>query len=445
MFDALKERLESAFRVLRGKGKLSEADIAEALREVRRALLEADVHYKVAKDLVEKIRTRCTGADVLESITPAQQVTAVVYEELARLMGEGPANLSVSPKPPTVYMMVGLQGSGKTTTAAKLARRLSKGHRPLLVACDLQRPAAVEQLRVLAEQVKVPFFGPGEGRTSPLDVASGSIRYAEEHLADIILLDTAGRLHLDEPLMQELEAISSAVKPHETLLVVDAMTGQEAVNVASRFHERLKLTGVILSKLDGDARGGAALAVRAATGVPIKLAGIGEKVEDLEEFDSRRMAQRILGMGDLAGLMEKVQAVTDQESIERMSENLRKNRFTMEDLLEQLQQVKKMGPLEKVLEMLPIPGGAKALQGADMDPGRLKRIEAVILSMTLRERRNPEIIKGSRRRRIALGSGTSVQEVNQVLKQYEQMKQIWKTLGSRGRRGGMASLRNLFR
>lgn len=445
MFDALKERLESVFKALRGKGKLSEADITDALREVRRALLEADVHYKVAKDLVEKIRTRCTGADVLESITPAQQVSVVVYEELARLMGEGPTTLTVSPKPPTVYMMIGLQGSGKTTTAAKLAKRLSRGHRPLLVACDLQRPAAVEQLRVLAEQVKVPFFGPGGGRNTPLEVASGAIRYAEEHLADIILLDTAGRLHLDEPLMQELEAIRSAVKPHEILLVVDAMTGQEAVNVASSFHQRLSLTGVILSKLDGDARGGAALAVRAATGVPIKLAGVGEKVEDLEEFDASRMAQRIMGMGDLAGLMEKVQAVTDRESIERMSENLRKNRFTMEDLLEQLQQVKKMGPLEKVLEMLPIPGGAKALQGADMDPGRLKRIEAVILSMTPRERKNPEIIKGSRRRRIALGSGTSVQEVNQVLKQYEQMKQIWKTLGSRGRRGGMAGLRNLFR
>lgn len=445
MFDALKERLETVFRALRGKGKLSEADISDALREVRRALLEADVHYKVAKDLVEKIRTRCTGADVLESITPAQQVSVVVYEELASLMGEGPTTLTVSPKPPTVYMMVGLQGSGKTTTAAKLAKRLSKGHRPLLVACDLQRPAAVEQLRVLAEQVKVPFFGPGEGRSTPLDVASGAIRYAEEHLADTILLDTAGRLHLDEPLMQELEAIRNAVKPNEILLVVDAMTGQEAVNVASSFHQRLSLTGVILSKLDGDARGGAALAVRAATGVPIKLAGVGEKVEDLEEFDARRMAQRIMGMGDITGLMEKVQAVTDRESIERMSENLRKNRFTMEDLLEQLQQVKKMGPLEKVLEMLPIPGGAKALQGADMDPGRLKRIEAVILSMTPRERRNPEIIKGSRRRRIALGSGTSVQEVNQVLKQYEQMKQIWKTLGSRGRRGGMAGLRNLFR
>ncbi len=316
MFDALKERLETVFKALRGKGKLNEADIADALREVRRALLEADVHYKVAKDLVEKIRARCTGADVLESITPAQQVTAVVYEELARLMGEGPANLAVSPKPPTVYMLVGLQGSGKTTTAEKLARRLSKGHRPLLVACDLQRPAAVEQLRVLAEQVKVPFFGPGEGRDTPLAVASQALRYAEEHLADMILLDTAGRLHLDEPLMQELESIGNTVKPHEVLLVVDAMTGQEAVNVAARFHERLGLTGVILSKLDGDARGGAALAIRAATGVPIKLAGVGEKVEDLEEFDARRMAQRIMGMGDLTGLMEKVQAVADRESLE---------------------------------------------------------------------------------------------------------------------------------
>lgn len=445
MFDALKERLEGVFKALRGKGKLGESDVSEALREVRRALLEADVHYKVAKDLVERIRVRCLGADVLESITPAQQITAVVYEELSRLMGEGTSALAISPKPPTVYMMVGLQGSGKTTTAAKLAKRLSKGHRPLLVACDLQRPAAVEQLRVLSEQVKVPFFGPGEGRDTPLAVAMASIRYAEEHLADIILLDTAGRLHFDKALMTELSSISQALKPHETLLVVDAMTGQEAVNVASSFHEHLNLTGIVLSKLDGDARGGAALAVRAVTGVPIKLAGVGEKIEDFEEFDAHRMAQRIMGMGDLAGLMEKVQSVTDGKSVERMSENLRKNRFTMEDLLEQLQQVQKMGPLEKVMEMLPIPGGAKALKGADMDPGRLKRIEAVILSMTIRERKNPDIIKGSRRKRIALGSGTSVQEVNQVLKQYEQMKQIWKTLGSKGRRGGLAGLKNLFR
>jgi signal recognition particle subunit SRP54 len=445
MFDALKERLEGVFKALRGKGKLGESDVSEALREVRRALLEADVHYKVAKDLVERIRVRCLGADVLESITPAQQITVVVYDELSRLMGEGTSALAISPKPPTVYMMVGLQGSGKTTTAAKLARRLSKGHRPLLVACDLQRPAAVEQLRILSEQVKVPFFGPGEGRNTPLAVAAASIRYAEEHLADIILLDTAGRLHFDQALMEELSLISQALKPHETLLVVDAMTGQEAVNVASSFHEHLNLTGVVLSKLDGDARGGAALAVRAVTGVPIKLAGVGEKIEDFEEFDARRMAQRIMGMGDLAGLMEKVQSVTDSKSVERMSENLRKNRFTMEDLLEQLQQVQKMGPLEKVMEMLPIPGGAKALQGADMDPGRLKRIEAVILSMTVKERKNPDIIKGSRRKRIAVGSGTSVQEVNQVLKQYEQMKQIWKTLGSKGRRGGLAGLKNLFR
>lgn len=445
MFDALKERLEGVFKALRGKGKLGEQDVLDALREVRRALLEADVHYKVAKELVERIRVRCVGADILESITPAQQVTAVVYEELARIMGGGSSTLAISPKPPTVYMMVGLQGSGKTTTAAKLAKRLLKGHRPLLVACDLQRPAAVEQLRVLSEQVKAPFFGPGEGRTTPQAVAEASLRYAEDHLVDVILLDTAGRLHFDEPLMEELSAISRALKPHETLLVVDSMTGQEAVNVATSFHERLALTGVILSKLDGDARGGAALAVKAATGIPIKLAGVGEKIEDLEEFDAGRMAQRIMGMGDLAGLMEKVQAVTDTASAERLAESLRKNRFTMEDLLEQLRQVQKMGPLEKVLEMLPIPGGAKALKGADMDPGRIKRVEAVILSMTARERKNPEIIKGSRRRRIALGSGTSVQEVNQVLKQYEQMRQIWKTLGSKGRRGGMTALRNLFR
>lgn len=437
MFDSLKERFENIFSGLRGKGKLSEEDINAALREVRRAFLEADVNYKVVKEVVEAIRARATGREVLDSVTPAQLVFTIVYEELIRIMGEAPAPLSISPKPPTVYMMVGLQGSGKTTSTVKIARRMSKGHKPLVVACDLRRPAAVEQLRVLAEKAGVHFFGPEAGETDPVVVAEKSRGYAESHLCDLILLDTAGRLQMDNELMQELERMKAALSPTEILLAVDSMTGQEAVNVAEAFHSRLGLTGAILTKLDGDARGGPALAVRASTGVPIKLAGCGEKTEDLEVFDARRMAQRIIGMGDMEGLMEKVQSATSEADIERMAENLKKNRFTLEDMLMQLQQIKKLGPLEKVIEMLPIPGAAKALKNADLDPKRIKQTEAVILSMTPKERRNPEIIKGSRRRRIAEGSGTSVQMVNQVLAQYEQMKGMMKSFGKMaGGKGG---------
>lgn len=437
MFDSLKERFENIFSGLRGKGKLSEEDINAALREVRRAFLEADVNYKVVKEVVEAIRARATGREVLDSVTPAQLVFTIVYEELIRIMGEAPAPLSISPKPPTVYMMVGLQGSGKTTSTVKIARRMSKGHKPLVVACDLRRPAAVEQLRVLAEKAGVHFFGPEAGETDPVAVAEKSRGYAESHLCDLILLDTAGRLQMDDELMQELERMKAALSPTEILLAVDSMTGQEAVNVAEAFHSRLGLTGAILTKLDGDARGGPALAVRASTGVPIKLAGCGEKTEDLEVFDARRMAQRIIGMGDIEGLMEKVQSATSEADIERMAENLKKNRFTLEDMLMQLQQIKKLGPLEKVIEMLPIPGAAKALKNADLDPKRIKQTEAVILSMTPKERRNPEIIKGSRRRRIAEGSGTSVQMVNQVLAQYEQMKGMMKSFGKMaGGKGG---------
>ena len=429
MFDSLKERFENIFAGLRGKGKLSEEDINLALREVRRALLEADVNYKVVKDVVEAIRARATGQQVLESITPSQLIFTIVYEELIKIMGEAPAPLVISPKPPTVYMMVGLQGSGKTTTTVKIARRMSKGHKPLVVACDLRRPAAVDQLRVLAEKANIPFFGPEAGETDPVAVARRSRAYAESHLCDMILLDTAGRLQMDDELMRELESMKEATAPTEILLVVDSMTGQEAVNVAGTFHERLGLTG--------DARGGPSLAVRASTGVPIKLAGCGEKTEDLEVFDARRMAQRIIGMGDMEGLLEKVQSATSDADIERMTESLKKNRFTLEDMLMQLQQIKKLGPLEKVLEMLPIPGASKALKNADIDPKRMKQTEAIILSMTLKERRNPEIIKGSRRKRIAQGSGTSVQMVNQVLAQYEQMKGMMKTFGKMsGGKGG---------
>ena len=429
MFDSLKERFENIFAGLRGKGKLSPEDINEALREVRRALLEADVNYKVVKDVVEAIRVRATGKTVLDSVTPAQLIFTIVYEELVKIMGEAPVPLVISSRPPTVYMMVGLQGSGKTTTAVKIAKRMAKSHKPLVVACDLRRPAAVEQLRVLAEKSNIAFWGPEKGETDPVKVASGSRKYAEDHLCDMIILDTAGRLQMDDELMTELETMKAAVPPTEILLVVDSMTGQEAGNVSETFHKRLGLTGVVLTKLDGDARGGPALAVRASTGVPIKLAGCGEKTEDLELFDAKRMAQRIIGMGDIEGLLEKVQSATSEADINRMTENLKKNRFTMEDMLLQLQQIQKMGPLEKVLEMLPIPGGSKALKDANIDPKRMKQTEAIILSMTLKERRNPEIIKGSRRRRIAEGSGTTVQMVNQTLAQFEQMKTMMKGIG----------------
>ncbi len=429
MFDSLKERFENIFAGLRGKGKLTPEDINEALREVRRALLEADVNYKVVKDVVEAIKVRATGRTVLDSVTPAQLIFTIVYEELVKIMGEAPVPLVISPKPPTVYMMVGLQGSGKTTTTVKIAKKMAKSHKPLVVACDLRRPAAVEQLRVLAEKSNIHFWGPESGETDPVKVASKSRKYAEDHLCDMIILDTAGRLQMDDELMAELEAMKAAVPPTEILLVVDSMTGQEAVNVADTFHKRLGLTGVVLTKLDGDARGGPSLAVRASTGVPIKLAGCGEKTEDLEVFDAKRMAQRIIGMGDMEGLLEKVQSATTEADINRMTESLKKNRFTLEDMLLQLQQIQKMGPLEKVLEMLPIPGGSKALKGANVDPKRMKQTEAIILSMTLKERRSPEVIKGSRRRRIAEGSGTSVQMVNQVLAQYEQMKTMMKGIG----------------
>ncbi len=435
MFESLKERFENVFTSLRGKGKLTEEDVTAALREVRRALLEADVNYKVVKDLVDAIRVRATGVEVLNSITPAQQVATIVYEELINIMGADPVPLTVSPKPPTIYMMVGLQGGGKTTTTVKIARRMAKSHKPLVVACDLRRPAAVDQLRVLAEKSNIAFFGPESGEKDPVAVARKSLAYAQDHLCDLILLDTAGRLQLDEELMAELEEMKRDVPPFEVLLVVDSMTGQEAVEVSNTFHERLGLTGVILTKMDGDARGGPALAIKATTGVPVKLAGMGERVEDLEVFDAKRMAQRIMGMGDMMGLMEKLERATSEDDAERLAESLKKNKFTMEDMLLHLQQIKKLGPLDKVMEMLPIPGLSKALKGADMDVSRLKYTEAIILSMTRKERRAPEIIKGSRRRRIAEGSGTSVQQVNQVLAQYEQMKTMMKSLGKMGKIG----------
>lgn len=440
MFDALRERLEGIFDKLKGKGKLTEADVDTALREVRRALLEADVDYKVVKSLTEGIRTRAVGRDVLESITPAQHVIAIVYEELIAMMGAETTPLAIASKPPTIVMMVGLQGSGKTTSAVKLARMLSRGHAPLVVACDLRRPAAVEQLSVLAAQSKIGFYGPENGETRPVVVAEKSLAYAAGHLNDVILLDTAGRLHVDEELMNELVLLKEKMRPTEILLVLDSMTGQEAVHVASAFHDRLGVTGLVLTKLDGDARGGAALAVRSITGAPVKFVGMGEGTDALEVFDAKRMVQRIMGMGDVVGLAEKVQQVTSQDDVDRMSDSMKKNRLTLDDLLLQLEQVEKMGPLEKLVDL--IPGASKLkVNSGDLDPGRLKRVKAVIQSMTPGERRNPAIIKGSRRRRIAEGSGTSVQVVNQVLKQYEQMNQLWKQFG-KGRKG--SSIGRLF-
>lgn len=426
MFDSLRERFESVFKGLRSRGKLTEEDISTAMRDVRRALLEGDVNFRVVKDLVERIRGRAVGKDVLDSITPAQQVIAIVYEEMAALMGSGRQSLSFSPKPPTKYILGGLQGSGKTTTCVKIAMKISDGHKPLVVACDLRRPAAAEQLRILADQAGVGFFGPSEGEADVIKLAREAMEYAARRLYDVILFDTAGRLDIDEQLMEELAFLGEALSPTETLLVVDSMTGQEAVNVAMAFNERIPVSGIVLTKLDGDSRGGAALSIRAATGIPVKLAGVGERVQDLEQFDPQRMAQRILGMGDVQGLVERIQEAVDGKEIEKITASVKKKKLTMEDMLLQIRQVRKMGPLEKILEMIPGAGRIKGLENALLDPRRLAHVEAIILSMTREERQNPHIIKGSRRRRIALGSGCTVQMVNQVLKQYEQMNLLMK-------------------
>lgn len=448
MFDTLKARLENIFSGLRGRGKLSEDDVGQALREIRRALLEADVNYKVVKQLMENIRTRAVGADVLESIVPAQQVTAVVYEEIAKIMGEGSKGIAIAPKPPTLVMMVGLQGGGKTTSSAKLAKKLSKNHKPLLVACDLRRPAAVRQLKVLAEQAGVEFFGPQDEETDITSLSKRALEYAASRLLDVLIFDTAGRLAVDEEMMAELDRMKAALHPQEILLVVDAMSGQEALNVAEAFHRRLGITGVVLSKLDGDARGGAALAVLAATGVPVKFAGVGEGLDAMERFDPRRMAERIMGMGDMAGLVEKIKEATTETDVRRMAQSFQKARFSMDDLLAQFEQIEKMGPLDKVMDMLPgaVTDKMKNLPPEALDAKRLLRMKAVIQSMTKEERRNPAVIKGSRRRRIAQGSGTTVQMVNQLLKQYDQMSELWKRFGKMDKKRGMFSrLGGMFR
>ena len=456
MFDALKEKLSAVFSKLNSKGKLSEADIDNALREVRRSLLEADVDFRVAKDLVAKIRERAVSLEVLSSITANERIAAIVYEELISLMGKAEP-LIISPKPPTVILMAGLQGSGKTTSTVKLARYLKSSHSPLVVACDLRRPAAVEQLRVLAENAKVNFYGPasnaspvrgGESRAvegfseSVLEVVRGAKKFAESHMNDVIILDTAGRLHIDDELMTELKNIAEILPPHEKILVVDSMIGQEAVNSAKAFNELLSLTGLILTKLDGDARGGSALSIRAVTGVPVKFAGVGENTDALEPFSPERMAGRIMGMGDIQGLAEKVKAagiLNNQDAI-KPTELSGKN-FTLETLLKQFEQLEKLGPLDKIAGMIPGLDKIKNFKADDVDAKILKRNKAIIQSMTPEERRNPKIIKGSRRRRIAEGSGTSVQMVNQLLAQYEQMKKMFKAFSGSG---GSRKLKSLF-
>ena len=441
-FEGLSEKLNAVFKRLKGKGKLSEEDIKVAMREVRLALLEADVNYKVVKDFVKSVSERAVGAEVLESLTPAQQVIKIVHEELIRLMGSENARIQFPAHPPCVVMMVGLQGSGKTTHSAKLAKYFKgQGHRPLLVACDIYRPAAIEQLKVVGAQAEVPVFELGQ--RPPLEIAQKAIAHAKDHGNDLVILDTAGRLHIDEQLMAELKGLKENLEIHETLLVVDAMTGQDAVNVAKSFHEQLDITGVVLTKLDGDTRGGAALSVLAVTGRPIKFAGTGEKLDDLEPFHPDRMASRILGMGDVLTLIEKAQTAVDQKEADKMMRRLKENTFNMEDLLAQMQQIKQMGSLRQIIGMLP--GGDK-IKEEDIDDKQLVHVEALIRSMTPAERENPKLINPSRKRRIAAGSGQKVEDVNKLLRQFEQMQKMMKQFSGKGKKGKMsrrALLRNM--
>ena len=446
-FEGLSDRLQEVFKKLRGKGKISEEDVKIAMREVRLALLEADVNYKVVKSFVATISERAVGQEVIQSVTPGQQIVKIVYDEMTKLMGGSETKLNMSSKPPTVFMAVGLQGAGKTTTVAKLAKNLVKqGRRPLLVAADVYRPAAIKQLQVLGEQVGVPVFSMGQA--NPVNIAKASLEYAYSNNRDIVIIDTAGRLHINEELMDELIQIQKAVEPHETLLVVDSMTGQDAVNVAEAFHAQLGITGLILTKLDGDTRGGAALSVKAVTGRPIKLVGMGEKLDALEIFYPDRMASRILGMGDILSLVEKAQENFDETKAREMEMKIRKQEFTLEDFMEQMQQVKKMGPLQDLLGM--IPGMGKQLKGMEtqIDEKQLSNVEAIIQSMTPEERRNPALLNGSRKKRIALGCGAKVQDVNRLLKQFDESRKLMKQFtdmgGKKGKRGGMAGMKFPF-
>lgn len=431
-FEGLSEKLSGVFKRLKSKGKLSEGDVKIAMREVKLALLEADVSYKVVKDFVAKLSERAVGSEVLESLTPAQQVIKIVNEELRALMGEKGTGIKFPSKPPCVVMMCGLQGSGKTTHSAKLAKYYkNKGHRPLLVACDVYRPAAIRQLQIVGEQAGVSVFDMGQG--NPVEIAKKAVAHAKDHGNDLVILDTAGRLHIDQVLMDELKNIVSAVNPNEILMVVDSMTGQDAVNVAESFNKLLEITGVILTKLDGDTRGGAALSVLAVTGKPIKYNGIGEKLDDLEEFHPERMASRILGMGDVLTLIEKAEASIDEKESQKMAKKLKENSFDMEDLLMQLQQMKKMGSMQQILSM--IPGVGNRIKEEDIDDSKMGKTEAIIYSMTQAERKKPSLINPSRKRRIAAGSGTQVQDVNQLLKQFESMQKMMKQFGGGNKKG----------
>ena len=423
-FEGISEKLNNVFGKLRGRGKLNEKDIKEAMREVRMALLDADVNYKVAKDFVARVSEKAVGEQVMESLTPAQQVIDIVHRELIELMGNTTAKLDFPSKPPCVIMMCGLQGAGKTTHCAKLAKHLiAQNRRPLLVACDVYRPAAIDQLKIVGEKAGAHVFEMGQ--IDPVKIAKEGIRYAKDNGFDVVMLDTAGRLHIDETLMQELENIKKETNPNEILLVVDSMTGQDAVNVAESFNQQLDITGVVLTKLDGDTRGGAAISVRAVTGKPVKFAGMGEKLSDLEVFYPERMASRILGMGDVLTLIDKAQEAFDEQQAKELEQKLLKNKFDLEDFLAQLRQMKNMGPLSQIIGMMP--GiDSKALKNANIDDNQLNRTEAIILSMTPKERQNPSIINASRKQRIANGSGMRVQEVNALLKQFDAMQKMIK-------------------
>ncbi len=446
-FEGLSEKLSAAFKKLRGKGRLSEADVKEAMREIRLALLEADVSFKVVKQFVAQVTEKAVGADVLEALSPAQQIIKIVNQELTELMGGSAAKLTIASKPPTVIMMVGLQGAGKTTNGAKLAGLMKKqsGKRPLLAACDIYRPAAIQQLEVVGKQLDIPVFQMGQ--TNPVDIARAAVEHAVKHGNDMVFLDTAGRLHVDEELMDELRNIKAAVEPTEILLVVDAMIGQDAVNAAKAFDDALDIDGVLLTKLDGDARGGAALSIKAVTGKPIKFVGMGEKLDQIEVFHPDRMASRILGMGDMLSLIEKAEQNFDQKKALELQEKLRKNKFTLTDFYDQMKQLKNMGSLTEIAGMLP---GVKAsdLEGVGMDQKLLQRMEAIILSMTPAEREDPKLLNSSRKKRIAAGSGTQVVDINRLLKQFDMLqamtkqfsggklpKSMRKMMGKKGRGG----------
>ena len=440
-FEGLSEKLNAVFKSLKGKGRLSESDVRTGMREVRLALLEADVSYKVVKDFVAQVTERCVGSDVLDSLTPAQQIIKIVNEELTKLMGSTNARLNTANRGPTVVMMVGLQGAGKTTNGAKLAGLMRRqfGKRPLLAACDVYRPAAINQLQVVGKQLDIPVFEMGQ--IDPVTIAKEAVKYAADHGNDMVFLDTAGRLHIDEALMDELRNIKAAVKPNEILLVVDAMTGQDAVNAAKAFDDALGIDGVMLTKLDGDARGGAALSIRATTGKPIKFIGTGEKLDMIELFHPDRMASRILGMGDMLSFIEKAEQQYDEQQAKKLEEKLRKNRLTLSDYLDQLEQLQNMGDLSQIASMLP-GNMAKGFDPDQIDPRQFARTKAIIQSMTLQERENPQILNASRKRRIAAGCGQQVSDVNRLLKGFETMQQMTKAL-TRGKRG-MGALSGLM-